>query len=72
MTYTNLDKESKNNTKEFLSSLNKLLRDNDYKFETPVILSSKSHGVLGEIEDQANNLYLVDPETLIEYETTEE
>lgn len=72
MLYTNLEKETKKEVKTFLLSLNKLLRDNNYKFETPVILSSKYNGVLGEIEDQANNLYLVDPETLIEYETTEE
>ena len=72
MSYTILDAEQKEKIKSFLNSFNKLLKENNLSLETPVTIVSKYYGVLGDIEHGADNLYLVDPETLIEYESTED
>lgn len=72
MAYTTLDIQQKEQLKNFLKSFNKLLKENNLSLETPVTLANKYYGVLGDIEHGADNLYLVDPETLVEYESTEE
>ena len=72
MTYATLDIEQKEQLKNFLKSFNKLLQENNLSLETPVTLANKYYGVLGDIEHGAGNLYLIDPETLVEYESTEE
>ena len=72
MAYTTLDIQQKEQLKNFLKSFNKLLKENNLSLETPVTLANKYYGVLGDIEHGADNLYLIDPETLVEYESTEE
>lgn len=72
MSYTTLSTEQKEQLKKFLVNFNKLLKENNLSLETPVTLANRYYGILGDIEHGADNLYLIDPDTLIEYESTEE
>ena len=54
------DKICKNKTKNFLTELNKLLRENNFRLIDENTITSTEYGFLGKIEDDLTQLTLLD------------
>lgn len=70
MTHT---KEQKETINLFLTKLQLLLNEHKIQLDVPVKLSSLSHGYIGSLEHNYNDLYIVDEDTFLElYSTVDE
>jgi hypothetical protein len=67
MTHT---KEQKENILLFLTNLQLLLDEHKIRLDVPVKLTSLSHGYIGSLEHNYNDLYIVDEDTFLELYST--